>query len=127
MATQHCAFVYRPEEGHVLVNAHPDYNNSHAIAGTMNEPLKNEPANMRMVNSYAKFLTDDDPQLVALQLQQPPGAAAAWRAHIKPPVCSTADAKRAAALGFSEKMVLCGQRAAEPKTILWVDFEWSVV
>ena len=89
--------MYRPEEGHVLINARPGYNNRHAIAGVVNEPLKDERANLHMVSSYAKILEDSDPHLVAYQLQQPPGAATAWRAHILPPVCSTADAKRAAA------------------------------
>ena len=103
---QHCAQIYRKEEGYVLVNAHPAYDNPHAIAGMINEPRKNEAANMLMVNAYAELLQDNDPQLKSLGVRQPLNAAAAWSKHILNPKCTTGDARRAASRGLSERMVL---------------------
>lgn len=95
----HVALIQRPEpfydddgsselhEADVIVNAHPRLGNAVSIAGKVNEPLpKNGKPSMAIVHASAHLLPDGDPLLLSCGVSvQPPGAVAAWRAHIKSP------------------------------------------
>lgn len=96
----HCATLHRKEEGHVLVNGHPAFQDSVAMAAIINEPGPRASANMKMVQSYARLLDNDDPLMVRAGLKQPHAAVAAWKETILPPEGGQA------APGISERMTL---------------------
>lgn len=99
----HCATIHRKEEGYVLINAHPGFADPVGITGIVNEPAGGGSATTKMVQGYAKLLSDDEPLMRQLKLTQPAGARLAWEEHILPPV-SAADEKGVA--GCSERMVM---------------------
>jgi hypothetical protein len=61
----HVAHVMRQEEGYVLVNGHPGFEDVLAMTGIINEPLADERPNVKMVQGYARFLLPGDPLLKA--------------------------------------------------------------
>ena len=71
---------------HVLINAHPAFGVPESISGMVNEPAARQTPSLRMTNSYAHFLPNDDPLMKQLKLTQPAGAEAAWRKHVLEPM-----------------------------------------
>lgn len=148
----HCASVYRVGEGHVIINAHPTFHEPVAVAGWVNEPLRDERCNMQMITARAvcagrtalldmtllsersvapsmlwtvadaKMVDKNDPVLKARGLLQTRNALDAWAEHVS--VHSAGNVFQ-----ISEKMVLyktkCKMYTA--KTELTVDYGNSYV
>ena len=103
----HVAHVMRQEEGYVLVNGHPGFEDVLAMTAIINEPMADERPNVKMIQGYARFLPNDDPLLAERGLVQPAHAAEAWSAGILPPVGRRgAAAADAGGAPLSEKMVV---------------------
>ena len=121
----HVAHVMRQEEGYVLVNGHPGFEDVLAMTGIINEPMADERPNVKMIQGYARFLPNGDPLLAARGLAQPAHAAEAWSAGILPPVGRRgAAAADAGGAPLSEKMVvyMTTRKAYSPEAELTVDY-----
>ena len=121
----HVAHVMRQEEGYVLVNGHPGFEDVLAMTGIINEPTTDERPNVKMIQGYARFLPNNDPLLAARGLAQPAHAAEAWSAGILPPVGRRgAAAADAGGAPLSEKMVvyMTTRKAYSPEAELTVDY-----
>jgi hypothetical protein len=121
----HVATLHRKEEGYVLINAHPAFLDGIGVVGMINEPAKDEHANLKMVQGYARLLVDGDPLLRNLGLTQPKGAAQAWARSILPPEGGGEGGTAASGPGsVSERMVLYAttRKAYELGKELTVDY-----
>jgi hypothetical protein len=121
----HVAHVMRQEEGYVLVNGHPGFEDVLAMTGIVNEPTADERPNVKMIQGYARFLPNNDPLLAARGLAQPAHAAEAWSAGILPPVGRRgAAAADAGGAPLSEKMVvyMTTRKAYSHEAELTVDY-----
>ena len=99
----HVATIQRKEEGFVLVNAHPAWEDPVSLCGMVNEPSANERSTLKMVYGYARFLDDSEPEMRERGLKQSRAGVAAWRKHTLRPA-----GKTGAGVGewFSERMVM---------------------
>lgn len=120
----HVAHVMRQEEGYVLVNAHPGFEDVLALTGIINEPMANERPSVKMVQGYACLLPADDPLLRARGLRQFEHAEEAWRDGILPPVGRRLPPRDASAGPLSEKMVayMTTRRTYDLEAELTVDY-----
>jgi len=97
--------VLRREEGefrnaHVIINAHPAFEEPLAMAGMINEPMPLQAPTMKMIEGHARPLMPMDPRLVDLGVEQQSSAIRAWKKYIMPP------SGAASPLLTSERMVM---------------------
>eukprot|EP00965_Chrysotila_dentata_P030549 1017111-Pleurochrysis_carterae.AAC.2 len=114
----HVAQLWRKEEGFVLVNAHPAFKDTLALAGIMNEPPPREAPSMKMLLGYTRFLPDDHELMRKHGLRQADGAASAWKKCVVPPVGYEHDSN------LSERMSLYGstRKSYSKRTELTADY-----
>lgn len=128
----HIAHVWREEEGYVLINAHPAFEETLSIAGMINEPTAKSPPNMKMLVGYARLLRNEDSLLRDRGLKQPENVEQIWRECMLPPaqdvdivpVTAKTDWERVRDPYLSEKMVVYAstRKSYDPGEELTVDY-----